>query len=462
MKLFGKMALAAALLPLVASSPAAAQRWSWDFGVNGGYSWLTNFLDEEDTGLTDASGGSKIRFSSGWLTGAQLTYWPGSKFGLRANFRYADRSINGDDIDDTIEDFSFVESVNLWGGTIDALIRFSEPAEEYTSMEFLPYLALGIGAKWHNPSGDQFECVDTSESESRTCAPFVTGAPGNARTWALGEERRLAGLIGLGADWRVARNWSIRTELSDQIFKPGVVVATPTLDPNVYTNTDEKVGKVVHELGAQVGIHMLFGVARAPVVAVIPAPPPPAPPAPPPPPPPPPAEEAVTVCVIDPTAAGGIRMESAIFMPSTGDTLVTVNGQRVPLRNAVGSVMVASTADWYVRGQPLVMTVGTQKVEFVTTGTARMVDATDLAFLGTVNGLPIYADRDEVQDVREEIDELNKAQRGADLGKILEEHKDLREDLSDVKVYYVPLQPTGCVFQAVQMQEQVRKNKQQQ
>jgi hypothetical protein len=99
------------------------------------------------------------------------------------------------------------------------------------------------------------------------------------------------------------------------------------------------------------------------------------------------------------------------------------------------------------------------KVEFVTTNTPRVVEASELAFLGTINGLPVYADRDDVQDVRAQLDELNRAQRGTDLAKILEEHKDLRQDLADVKIFYVPMQPTGCVFQAVQRQEQVRKNK---
>ena len=71
--------------------------------------------------------------------------------------------------------------------------------------------------------------------------------------------------------------------------------------------------------------------------------------------------------------------------------------------------------------------------------------------------MPVYADRAEVQDVIEELDELNAANRGTDLGKILEEHKDLREDLNDVNVVYVPLYSTGCVFQGVQRQEEVRK-----
>jgi hypothetical protein len=155
-------------------------------------------------------------------------------------------------------------------------------------------------------------------------------------------------------------------------------------------------------------------------------------------------------------------MESAVFVPSTGDTLITVNGQRVPLRTATSGVIVASNASWYVSGAPLVMNIGSERVELATTGTPRMVTATDLAFLGTINGLPVYADADEVQDVREELAELNRAQRGTDLGKLLSEHKDIREDLADVKVFYVPLQPTGCVFQALQVQEQVRKKEEQQ
>ena len=103
------------------------------------------------------------------------------------------------------------------------------------------------------------------------------------------------------------------------------------------------------------------------------------------------------------------------------------------------------------------MMIGNRNVEFATYGTARTIEATDLSFLGTVNGVPVYADRDEVQDVIEELNELNRAQAGTDLGKILEEHKDLREDLDDVKVLYVPLYSTGCVFQGVQRQEEVRK-----
>jgi hypothetical protein len=349
------------------------------------------------------------------------------------------------------------------------MFRFKAPAEEYTKMEVLPYLALGVGGKWHNPGGDEFTCTDTEENKSWACVPFVTGLPLSSQTWALGEQKVLNGHLGLGADWRLSRGFAIRTELSDQIFKPQIHKAAIGAGNAVtLTDGDENESKYVHELGAQVGLHFLFGVPRPVAVAVVPAPQEPTPPPPvvqqPPPPPPPPAatRESVTVCIIDPTAPGGIRIETTAFYMSNAprDTMITVNGQQVLLRSAVGNVMTASSADWYVRGQPLTMTVGNEKIEFQTTGSARMVEASDLAFLGTVNGMAIYADKDDVVDIREEINELNRANRGSDLAKILEEHKDLREDLAKVRTFYVPLQPTGCVFQAVLQQEQVRKNKQ--
>jgi hypothetical protein len=54
---------------------------------------------------------------------------------------------------------------------------------------------------------------------------------------------------------------------------------------------------------------------------------------------------------------------------------------------------------------------------------------------------------------------LNRAQAGRDLGVILSGNKELRGEFQNVKVLYVPMNPTGCTFQAVQLQEQVRKGK---
>jgi hypothetical protein len=449
MRLVRNAAMAAALLSL-AAAPTSAQQWKWDWGINVGYSWLGNILDEEDTGLPDDLGGQKIFLKNGSLVGTQFTFWTGPKFGLRLNARYGSRDLKGNNLDDVNEDFDFVEDVNLWGTTLDGLIRFKAPQPEFAGMEMLPYLALGAGLKWHNPSGDNFTCTDTVENEQFACAPFTAGT----QTFAMAEANNVMGLIGLGADWRLGRSLALRTEIGDRIWDVRVHPVTAAGGTNFNTAAgDDDVSDDIHEIYGQLGLTFLFGVARPVAVAVAPAPEPaPAPVTP----APEIRRESISVCVIDPTAPGGIRMQTATLIEGR-DTVVTVSGTDRPLRDAVGNVMVASNADWYVRGQPLTMNIGTQKVEFATYGTARTIESGDLAFLGTVNGVPVYADRDEVQDVIEELNELNRAQRGRDLGKLLEEHKDLREDLEDVKVVYVPLYSTGCVFQGVQRQEEVRK-----
>jgi hypothetical protein len=139
------------------------------------------------------------------------------------------------------------------------------------------------------------------------------------------------------------------------------------------------------------------------------------------------------------------------------DTFVVSGDTRRPFRETVGMVTVASGADWYTTGQPLVMNIGNQRVEFTTYGSTRTIASEDLAFLGTVNGFPVYADADDVSDVISELNELNRTRPGTDLGTLLNDQRTLRESLEDVTVLYVPVYSTGCVFQGVQRQEEVRK-----
>jgi hypothetical protein len=439
MKLASKAALLGVLILPMAAAPASAQSWKWDLSLGGGYAWYRSFLDEDDVPALGAD--DKVKFNANPFLGAQLTFWPGN-FGIRINGAYADTELQSDN------DVTYFDNVNLWSGTADLMFRLRRPAEEFSRFEMLPYLAVGAGLKWVNPAGDMGTCTD-EDGDTEACAPFnVAGT-----ALALDEGSTFLGLAALGADWRLSRSLALRTEIGDRIWDPSVHAFTST-GTGTGTITNEDVGNTIHELYGQLGLTFLFGVERPMAMAVAP---PPAPVAPVTPTPVPEVRrESISVCVIDPTAPGGIRMQTATLIESR-DTVITVNGTDRPLRDAIGNVMVASNADWYVRGQPLTMNIGTQKVEFATYGSARTIESSELSFLGTVNGVPVYADRDEVQDVIEELNELNAAQRGTDLGKILEENKDLRQDLEDVKVVYVPLYSTGCVFQGVQRQEEVRK-----
>jgi len=437
------------LVPLFTAftvAPAAAQAWKWDWGVNVGYSFFTSSLGQDETGIADGAG-SSVKFGSGGLVGTQLGVWFNPKLGLRLNGRYADRPVEAEDFANDV-----IEHVNLWAATADLMFRFKAPAPEFTHMEMLPYLALGAGARWHNGAGDGWECNEPDSTYN--CSPFVTGSRG----FALGEENEVAFLVGLGADWRLSRSLALRTELSDVLFKPQFhqTAGPPFPTGRTWVVPDgEVVAKMTHELGLQVGLQFLFGLEAVPVVAVAP---PPAPPAPPVVETPTVRRESVSVCVIDPTATGGIRMQDAVVVEGR-DTVIVVNGSDRPFRESVGNVMVATNADWYVQGRPLTMTIGTGKAEFATYGTPRMVMGSDLAYLGTVNGYPVYADRDDVKDVIDELNDLRAAQAGKDLGEILNQQKDLRTAMENVKVFYVPTAASGCVFQAVQRQEEVRKGK---
>jgi hypothetical protein len=393
-----------------------------------------------------------VRFESDWLAGAQLGVWLTPKIALRLNGTYADRPLS---MDAAPQDMELVSSVNLWSGSADLMWRFRQPNSTWMGTEVLPYLALGLGAKWINPSGDAFDCVDDGEAES--CAPFtITDPTAGAMTFALPEQTRLMGLVGLGTDVRLSPRFALRLEVNDRIYKPELYEIDAT---NAYTG--ESVGNTVHEIAGQVGLHLLMGLARPEVVSVAPAPaPPPAPPiAPPPAAPPAPVEEAVTVCVIDPTVRSGVRMQSALYRPATRDTVVLMNGQRVPLNEAVGSVMVVRDAEWYVRGQPLVLRVNNERYEYLTYQGARRIEASNLSYLGTIDGYPVYADRDEVADVVDTLADARATGGTSELGTILATRRELRTRVNDVDYLYVPLEPTGCVFQALQPMAPVTKGK---
>jgi hypothetical protein len=275
-------------------------------------------------------------------------------------------------------------------------------------------------------------------------------------SFALAEANSLMGLAGIGADWRIARSIAIRTEIGDRIYKPHVqqlanpIVVVGTTTTYNTADGDESVSKSVHEVYGQIGLGFLFGVARPAAVAVAPAPTPEPAPAP----APTVSREDISVCVVDPTAPGGIRMQSATLVEHR-DTVIVVNGTDRPFSTSVGTISVASNADWYVQGRPFTISVSNHPMEFATYGSSRVISNSDLTYLGTVNGLPVYADRNDVSGFIGEWNDVSKS--NADVGVILTGQPTLRTQFENVKVLYVPMQPSGCVFQAVQRQEEVRK-----
>ena len=257
------------------------------------------------------------------------------------------------------------------------------------------------------------------------------------------------GLGGLGADLRLARNFALRLEVGDRIYKPLIYAINPTpfnvpFGPSVTASTGDNVAKLVNEVYGQIGLHMLLGVAAPPVVAVTPTPAPL--PEPTPPPPPAPTTTTASVCVVDPTLGTGLRTETATITIARGDTTVMVNGTATPLRSAFTGVPVASSAQWYVQGQPLAIGTGRNALAYVSFGSARNIDAGDLTYVGTINGLPVYANKTDVASLTIPNPPVD-----------ITTNPTLVTGLKNVQVLYVPVTAYGCNFQPIQLQQAVRK-----
>ncbi len=473
MKGVGRAAAVAALLLPLAGAPLAAQSWKADLGVNGGASWYSPLL-----GHDQITNGDNVRFRANWLLGAQAGYWFTPRIGLRANGTYTDTRLKqGNGF--FAADQELWHDINLWSGTGDLMFRFKQPATEFKH-EALPYLALGLGEKWISPAGSgAFVAANgTSTNNGIVIGCAAGGCAGAGNTFAsigvttptgvvgvntgtntaiaglsnffLPKQHVLMGLVGIGSDFRMAPHMALRLEAGDRIYKPKVWMTSPGTTvvgaTTELTNGTTNVGKTVHEVYAQLGLHYLMGRAAPPVVAVAPAP---APPPPEPAPAPAPTTQDVSVCVVDPTAATGLRTVTAQFNPSTNDTTVMVNGQSMSLASSVGTVPVASSATWYVQGQPLVIGTGRNQLSYVSFGSARNIDANDLTYVGTINGLPVYANRTDVAS-------LTIPTPPADIST----NTTLITGLRNVQVLYVPLTSTGCNFQPIQLQQQVRKTRQ--
>jgi hypothetical protein len=443
MKPLFRAAVAAAVLAPFAVTPAEAQRYRFDVGVNGGFAWYTESLDEPHVGTLTQD----ARFKPGWILGGQLTFWPADRFGIRANGAWSERPLErvrkGDLPPGASSSENIAEDVNLWSWSGDLMFRFARPRETWAGTEFLPYIAAGLGVKSIHPA------IEDPTTDPNRKGVIFEMEPG--QRFLLNHQRTLMGLLALGADLRMAPRFAVRLEVGDRIWDSPMYRLDANNPPGFLEPGNEDVGEVVHELYGTVGLHWLMGLRPVPVVAIVP--PPPAPPPVQPPPPPPPAEERLMVCVIDPTAPGGVRMQEVFYRPATRDTVIVRNGERVALRTTLGDVRVAADADWFVQGRPLAVTSGRQRVEFVTYGTSRLIEANDLVFLGTVNGVPIYASATDAQPFRADLEQARTTLATQDLLVIMQQRPALYQRVQRVDILYAPLQPIGCIFQPLQRVE---------
>ncbi|HUH13813.1 MAG TPA: hypothetical protein VMK65_11910, partial [Longimicrobiales bacterium] len=173
----------------------------------------------------------------------------------------------------------------------------------------------------------------------------------------------------------------------------------------------------------------------------------------------PPRVDALSICVIDPSAPGGLRMVNALYRAQQRDTVVVAMGDTVAFSREVPTgVTLAPSAAWYTQGEPLVFEFRTAptRAEFLTVGTSRVI--TDgLAYIGRRGGVPVFVSRSDISATRAAWDAALAASADDNLDVILRDHAPLRRAFNDIQVLYVPVQIVGCVFQALQRQEAVIK-----
>jgi hypothetical protein len=458
MKGFVRGALIAAIALPFAAMDAAAQAYRFDVGLKGGGAFWTKTLSDDELGENTED----VKFKQGWLTGADLTFWFRDRIGVRANLGYTERPLHQERTVSTVTgDDNLINDVNLWSGSGDLLFSFANRPDSWGGTEIAPYVALGIGAKWINPSGDHAVVQDTEENKEWNGVAFTPESSAAIDpSYVLGENNSLMGLLGLGTQIRFTPNLALSLEIGDRMFKTpiyGPVTNVVVPGAVITVANDERLGKMTHELYGEAGLHFLFGLDRPEPVAVVAAPAPRPTPMPAPTPAPVIEERTTEVCVIDPSSDMGVRTVTA-YTTSGSDLMVMSNGQRVPLNSTLGNVTVASNSDWFIQGQPLAMTFGSERTQFTTYGNSRMIESSDLAYLGTVNGVPVYADRADVSNFSSSLIDARR-NRGNELRTAVTPGSDIATGIRNLRVVYVPLQPTGCVFQAMQRVEEVRKNR---
>lgn len=156
-------------------------------------------------------------------------------------------------------------------------------------------------------------------------------------------------------------------------------------------------------------------------------------------------EIRMRLCVLAPDSEYGLRTLQAVRPVDRRDTLAVIGGRRIPLAEAVGAVPVASQASWFAAGRTLDITIGRRLERYAIYDAGRIIPATELAYLGTANGLPVYAAASDMAPVQPA--QVWKAVGSRELTVLIEADAAFRARMRAIDVLYVPLRSIGCIFQ---------------
>jgi hypothetical protein len=157
------------------------------------------------------------------------------------------------------------------------------------------------------------------------------------------------------------------------------------------------------------------------------------------------AESNIQVCVIDTIAPGGMMTISAIAVPASHDTVVIQPEGRVSIGKLTAGPKVLAEATWITAKNPLTLSAAGGRVVFKPAGTAKPFATGQVALLGMMRGVPVFAKPTEGGAMRAEVESLSA--RGIDLEKALAQRLSLRRQFDKINALYIPTALVGCSFQ---------------
>jgi hypothetical protein len=322
---------------------------------------------------------------------------------------------------------------------------------------FAPFISVGAGlVRWDqqgNATGDENLDLRINSADVQIY--------GNA-------QREFAVTGSVGSDFFLTHNLALRLEAKDY-FNP----RSPYIRLSELAATDGNRHQVGgHNLVYSAGLNLLFGrpVEKPGFIAAAPEPAPvvveaPAPP-------PAPTTEAVNMCYVD--SSGRLQTIAATRRLSNGDIYVTQNGSDVAFSTAYPTTepLYIKSANWYVASRPMILDLGNgtaittdidvntvpNRVEFVNFGSTMPMSPSDLTYVGSINGTPLYARTSDIGDFRSELDAAMRTT--TDLGKMLADKAFADRYTNAITTFYMPVEPgTSCVFQPVSSTHVVRRTR---
>lgn len=464
MKTVLKGLMAAGLVAALVASPAAAQQRSWGLGVHGAYTKFGNLAQGQATASGDNSN-TYLQLDNKRTIGFSLEVWPGmGRWGLRAN---ADKTnapwiLENHDLEPSVQpsaDRTMLDNagknVDVWFGDANLMLRLLPTAVDRV---FSPFISIGAGfGRW-----DQQGATPGKEQLDLRVQSADVQIFGNAQT-------EVVATGSIGTDLFLTHNLALRLEGKDYWNPRSPYIRLSELAAT--SGNRHQVGG--HNFVLSAGLNLMFGrpeekpgfIAEAPapepapVVVEAPAPPPP-------------TTETVAMCYIDQN--GRLQTVSATRNLSNRNVYVMQNGQDVLFTTAYPTTepYYIKTASWYMASRPVILDLGNgttittdidvntvpNRIEFVNFGAAQPMMSSDLMFVGSINGTPLYARSSDVGAFQTDLEAAMRT--SSDLARMLADKAFADRYVNEIQTFYLPVEPgTECVFQPVSSTHVVRRTR---